>query len=169
MVPETLAQSDLCYKRWNIRQLSPSPLRWPDVFRLFRRTLRQKGQRENHSIHNGSFWKKNLKTFLKKTCKKRVFFKKKNGSRFWHRFGSRNGGTTKCNPTVCFISLPPISGNQKRTRFLEPTFFFGEPFFRFRSFWNDLLAASRTTWNNWQVRQVGGDGKSRHAGVSYAS
>ena len=48
---------------------------------------------------------------------------------FWHRFGSRNGGTTKCNPTVCFISLPPISGNQKRTRFLEPTSVFWEPFF----------------------------------------
>ena len=68
---------------------------------------------------------------------------------FGYHFGSVKWGTTKWNPTVCSISLSPIFGNQKSTRFPEPTFVFWKPFFRFRSFWNGLLAANRTTWNNW--------------------
>ena len=47
--------------------------------------------------------------------------------------------------TVCYVSLSPVFGNQKNIRFPEPTFVFWKPFFRFRSFWNGLLAANRTT------------------------
>ena len=68
---------------------------------------------------------------------------------FGYRFGSPKRGTTKWNPTVCFISLSHKLANQVSTRFSEPTFVFLEPFFRFQSFWNGLLAANRTTWNNW--------------------
>ena len=71
-----------------------------------------------------------------------VFFLK-NGSGFWHRFGSRNRGTTKWNPTVCSTSLSPHFGNQKSTRFLEPTSVFWEPFFP--DFGASGMACSRPT------------------------